>query len=66
MIDRQLTIAREQLSKRLFSSRSIEYLFLLDPLPRQSAPLLTQLITQPGVFLLLNQQPIPRIQPLLP
>ena len=45
--------------------RAFEYIILVDPLPRQVAPSLAQLVAQPGEFLFPGQQFLPRRQPFL-
>src|SRR6516162_47303 len=66
MVDNQLLSAREQLAQTLLTVRTLKHVFLVDPHPRQFAPLAAQLIPQSREFFLLGEQPFALLDPLIP
>src|SRR2546426_6668407 len=65
MIDDQLAASLEEVSERLLALRPVEHIRFFDLDPGQVAPLGTQLIAQPGEFLLLDQELLARGEPLV-
>src|SRR5689334_17934155 len=65
MVDNQLLSAREQFAQALLTIRTLKGVFLIDPHPRQFAPLAAQLIPQPREFFFLGEQPFALLDPLI-
>src|SRR5581483_10899144 len=65
VIDEQLARAGEQVRKGLFALGSLENVVLVDPHPRQGAPLRAQPVALPCELLLLDQQRLARGKPIL-
>src|SRR5256885_5078199 len=63
VIDDELAPAVEELGQRLRACRPVEDVLLLHLLPRQGAPLATQLVAQPGEPLLLREEFPARLDP---
>ena len=63
VIDDQLALPAKKLRQRRLSTRSFEYIVLLDLLPRQFAALPAQFVAQSRELLLLFQQFFARLQP---
>src|ERR1700738_3442131 len=64
MINDELAPPGEQVGERLLAVRPVEHVALLDPLPRQLAPLPAQVVTHPVELLLLGEQRLARLEPL--
>ncbi len=64
MIHDELAAAGEEISQRLLSAGRIKDISLLDLLPGKSAACFSQLVSEAGEFLLLQQQFAPGFQPI--
>src|SRR4051812_25774148 len=66
VVDEQLRPPVEQLVERPFACVSVEAVLLLHPHPRKLAPLPGELVAEPRVLLLADQELLARGAPLLP
>ena len=65
MVDDELGAPVEELGQRLLALRPLEHVLLLDPLPGQLASLLAELVAQTCELLLLRQQRLARLDPIV-
>jgi hypothetical protein len=65
VVDDELTAAVEEVGQRPAAARRLEHVLLVDPLPWKLAPLAVQIIPQAGELLLLREQLLARLEPLL-
>jgi hypothetical protein len=65
VIDDELAVVVEQVRQRLLAGGSLEHELLRHLLPRQLPPLACELLPQPAELLLLHEQRLASVEPLL-
>src|SRR5438046_2643381 len=65
VVDHQLSAPVEKLIERFFALGPLEHIVVVNPLPRQVAPRLAQLVAERRELLLLDEVPLARLDPFL-